>query len=189
MGKYELGCELSIYSMQPSRRVAQPGVIVDQEEVVSRVQDPADSGLPTQVPAVVVVLDAVGHGDPGTELGPDIGLENADREAALRQFDARPFVAQANDQAVSGPDGETRFEIASSPAEVISPTIFSSKSDGPLAAHAPVHFPTVVPVLVSRWQDNGIVRSHAEISFESFEFSRDSKANPVPRMKVHLKNA
>ena len=189
MGVDELGCELSVNGGQPSCRVAQPVVVVDQEEVVAGIQDPAESCLPTQVPAIVIVLEIAGKRHPGTELRAYVGLKNTDRKTALGQFDACPFVAQADDEAVLRPDGQARLKITASPTEIVTPSELSSKSDRALAAHSPEEIVAVEAVVVSRWQDNGIVRAHFEIIVEPFKFLVDAEANAVARMKVHLEDA
>ena len=119
MGVNQLGSQLTVYSTESRRRIVQPVVVVDQKQVVAGIQNPAESGLPAKVPTVVVVLNVAGQRDPRAELSTHIRFKDADREAALGQFDPCPFVVQPDDQAVEGTDGQTRFEITTGTAEIV----------------------------------------------------------------------
>ncbi len=110
-------------------------------------------------------------------------------KAALGQFYTRPFVVHADDQAVAGTDGQTRFKVTASTAEIVPPPVLSAESHRPLVAHVPVDLIAVVPVLIPSRQDNRPVRAHAEISLELFEFPTDAEADVVSGMSVQLEYA
>ena len=89
-------------------------MVVNQEEVVAGIQNPAESRLPAQVPAIDIELNVIGECNPWAELDACFPFDNTGGKAAFGQFNSCPFVFQRDDQTISRADGQTWLKVSAS---------------------------------------------------------------------------
>ena len=90
----------------------QPTAVVDEKEVVSRFQNPSKPTLEPQHPGVGVVLDEVGPGHVGREVGVGPELVGRGLKFAFRQLDVVSFRSNLETQVGVGLPRETELELA-----------------------------------------------------------------------------
>src|SRR5437773_1492176 len=86
------------------RGLVRPVVAVNEEHVIARAHDPAETRLPSQLTRDRVELDPVHERDERIELGIDVGQPHPSREAAFFKSDVVVVCSDIHEPAAMGTD-------------------------------------------------------------------------------------
>ena len=101
----------AVEGLAASDGVFKPVLRVDEMDVISRMENPAKTRLPSENTAYRIVLNVVDKRDPGTELGIGIETQDAGGELSLRKLDAVPLIVQVDEDTRHWPDAEIEDEL------------------------------------------------------------------------------
>ena len=79
-----------------ARGIVMPIVRIDKVEVVTGLEDPVETGLPSDQAGYGVVLEIAGDRDPRTELAVDDAADDSRRKAAFGQLNPVPLSVNVN---------------------------------------------------------------------------------------------